>query len=308
MYALRQKPRSHGGLRLALFFCCAAPALAQANQDLPAFAQAGFDLPPITTPASGEHHPGQIIWHDLETTDLARAEAFYKALFGWQIREYRTTANLYVVAVDAGRPIAGMLQRSVHEDEEKPSRWIPLLSAGDVDAAVSLARRYAGHVLADPQDQPERGRQALISDPDGLTLALENSSSGDPGEGEAATGAWTWDSLFARDPAANAVFFQQALGYRILGVPAQPGFERILLGTGDRARFSINPLPNASWPQVGAWVGFLRSADVADTVARALTLGGRVIVESQADSQGALTAILADPTGALFGVMQTPRR
>jgi predicted enzyme related to lactoylglutathione lyase len=301
MYALRLAPRSHRRRLLTLLLCCAAPACAA-----PALAHSGFELPPITTPASGEHHVGQVIWHDLETTDLPRAEAFYKALFGWQMREYRTAANLYVVAVNAGRPVAGMLRRAVHEDEEKPSLWLPFISVGDVDAAVSLAHRHAGLVVADPQDRPERGRQALIRDPDGLALALEHSSSGDPGEGEASAGDWTWTSLFARDPAAAAVFFQQALGYRIQGAPSSSGFERILLNSGDRARLSINPLPSPSWPQAGAWVGFLRVADLADAVARAQSLGGRVIVTAQPDSQGAQTAILADPTGALFGVMQQP--
>jgi len=294
MHALHRTPRSNRWLLTILSFCCAAPALSQS----------GFDLPPITAPASGEHHAGQVIWHDLETTDLRGAEAFYQALFGWEMREYRTDANLYVVAVNAGRPVAGMLRRAVHEGEERPSRWLPFISVGDVDTAVSLARRHAALILADPQDRPERGRQALIRDPDGLALALENSSSGDPADAVASAGDWAWTSLFARDPAAAAVFFQQALGYQIQAVPASPGFERILLSSGDRPRLSINPLPNPSWPQVGAWVGFLRVADVADVVARALTLGGRVVVESEADSQGAQTAVLADPSGALFGVLQ----
>jgi predicted enzyme related to lactoylglutathione lyase len=296
MYALRQRPLTQRGPLLLLLLHCTSTALAAAS----------FDLPPITTPASGEHHDGQVIWHDLETTDLARAEAFYKQLFGWQMRTYRAAGNAYVVAINAGQPVAGMLQRVVREGEERPSGWLPFVSVADVDAVVSLARRHAALVLADPQNRAERGRQALIRDPNGLALALENSSSGDPAEGQAPPGDWAANSLFARDPAAAAVFFQQILGYRVLGAAASAGFERIVLGSGARPRISVDPLPDASWPQAGAWVGFLRVPDAAEAVARALALGGRVLVEAHRDSEGAQSAILADPTGASFGVMQPP--
>ena len=296
MYALRQETPTHRGPLLALLLACSATALAAPS----------FDLPPITTPASGEHHDGQVIWHDLETTDLARAEAFYKGLFGWELREYRSGGSTYVVALNTGQPIAGMLQRVVHEGEERRSTWLPFVSVPDVDGAVSLARRHAALVLADPQDRAERGRQALIRDPDGLALALENSSSGDPTEAPAPPGAWAWTSLFARDPAGTAVFFQQTFAYRVLGAPTNAGFERIVLSSGDRPRISIEPLPDPAWPQAGAWVGFVRVPDAADAVVRALALGGRVLVEAHADSEGAQWAVLADPTGALFGVMQQP--
>jgi len=296
MYALRQLSVRQRGPLLALLLGCSTAALAAPS----------FDLPPITTPPSGEHHDGQIIWHDLETTDLARAEAFYKGLFGWELREYRSGAGTYVVAMNAGQPIAGMLQRAVHEGEERPSAWLPFVSVPDVDGAVSLARRHAALVLADPQNRAQRGRQALIRDPDGLALALENSSSGDPTQAPAPPGAWAWTALFARDPAGTAVFFQQTFAYRVLGAPTSAGFERIVLSSGDRPRISIDPLPDPSWPQAGAWVGFVRVPDVADAVARALALGGRVLVEAQANKDGAQTAILADPTGARFGVQQPP--
>jgi len=296
MNALRQGPRRRRGRLLIMLLGCAAEARAQS----------GFDLPPITTPASGAHHVGAFIWRDLETTNLARAEAFYTQLFGWEMREYRSAGGLYVVAMNAGQPIAGMLQRSVRDGAERPSAWLPFVSVGNVDAAVSLARQHAASVLADPQTRPERGRQALIRDPDGLALALENSSSGDPDDAQVPAGAWLWSSLFARDPAAAAVFFQQTFGYRVLGTPASPGFASIVLSSGDRARFSINPRPDAAWPQAGAWVGFVRVAATADAVARALTLGGRLLIAPQPDNQGARWAVLADPTGALFGVMQPP--
>src|SRR5271165_340498 len=38
------------------------------------------NLPPISDPASAEHHPGKMIWADLVTPNLAAAEAFYGGL------------------------------------------------------------------------------------------------------------------------------------------------------------------------------------------------------------------------------------
>jgi hypothetical protein len=39
-------------------------------------------LPPLTQPASGEHHVGKVVWTDLVTPDLEGAKRFYGGLFG----------------------------------------------------------------------------------------------------------------------------------------------------------------------------------------------------------------------------------
>jgi predicted enzyme related to lactoylglutathione lyase len=61
---------------------CAALVYAAATAVVHAL-NAAVVLPPLTQPASGEHHVGKVVWADLVTPDLDTAKRFYGALFGW---------------------------------------------------------------------------------------------------------------------------------------------------------------------------------------------------------------------------------
>jgi len=116
---------------------------------------------------------------------------------------------------------------------------------------------------------------------------------------------WGSPSLLARDPGRDAVFYQELFGYSILGEPTVRDFDRIRLSIGAHERATVRRLPggaNAPQPQ---WISFVRVASTADTIRQALKLGGRTVLDSARDGDGAVTAILSDPTGAAFGVAQS---
>ena len=46
-----------------------------------------LELTPVADPATHEHIPGKMVWHDLFTQDAEKATAFYGQLFGWQFRQ-----------------------------------------------------------------------------------------------------------------------------------------------------------------------------------------------------------------------------
>jgi hypothetical protein len=71
---------------------------------IPAFA-APFQLPPIVDPATQEHHPGKVIFVELVTPDLAAAEHFYGALFGWTFSDIQAGSTKYAEAFLDGRPM-----------------------------------------------------------------------------------------------------------------------------------------------------------------------------------------------------------
>jgi hypothetical protein len=52
------------------------------------------------------------------------------------------------------------------------------------------------------------------------------------------------------------------------------------------------------------WLNFVRVTDAADAAKKAVALGGRVLVEPRIDRHGGHLALLADPNGAPFGVME----
>jgi len=265
-----------------------------------------FDFPAITNPASTQHLVGKVIWLDLQTTNLKRAKEFYGALFGWDFRDYHAVGMDYAVAMNGGRPVAGFLQRVNREGEEQRSAWLPFIAVRDVDATLRNALLHHAQVRSDPENLPLRGRQALLTDPEGAVFAIEASSSGDPSDALPTPGNWFRTTLFARDPGDSGVFYQQLFGYHLVGLPTGAGFERVRLSSGGHPRISVNALPTDVPALQTQWVNFVLVVNAADATAQALKLGGSVLVKAQRDVQGVATVILADPTGAPFGIIELP--
>jgi len=111
------------------------------------------------------------------------------------------------VALVDDHPVAGLVRRSIVNDAERRSAWLPFFSVLDVDQTVQLALKADAHVRSAPEDLPLRGRQARMTDPESAVFALENSSSGDPRmtptESHRDVGS---PALLARDPAHEASF------------------------------------------------------------------------------------------------------
>jgi len=277
---------------LGVLLICAAPAAAQTSA-----------LPPLVEPASTEHHTGKMIWADLATPDLARAKVFYSALFGWTYRDVRLHKTDYAVALLGGRPVAGLFQRPLPSGDRRPA-WLTFIAVGDVDAARRTAVEHGAKVVHEPRTFAQRGRQATFTDPEGAAFAVLASSSGDPGDFLAAPGEWIWTSLLAGDPSAEAAFYQTLFGYDVFDLPTDDGLEHEILSTDDYARASVNHFPKDSSRRRSHWIGYVRVPNAADAAARAIALGGRVLVEPHVDRHGGRLALVADPAGALVGLME----
>lgn len=265
---------------------------------------APFDLPPLNKPASTEHHVGKVIWVDLATPDLASAKKFYSGLFGWTFRDIHTGKTDYSVASLGDRPVAGLVHRLVPPAEPKRPAWLAFISVRDVDAAQRTALERGAKVISGPKTYPHRGRQAVLADPEGAVFAILASGSGDPPDFLVAPGEWIWSSLLARKPDTEAAFYQAVFGYEVFDVPSEDDLEHDILSSDDFARASVNPLPGDSPRRHPHWLNFVRVVDAVDAAAKAVALGGRVLVEPHADRHGGKVAVVADPAGARFGLME----
>lgn len=287
----RALPRRVCALLLASSFAASAMA-------------APFELPPLVAPASTEHHVGKVVWVELVTPNLAATERFYAGLFGWTYREIHAGRSDYAVALLDGRPIGGLLQKVAPKDERRQPAWLSFIAVSDVDATKRTAVEHGAKVVFEPKTYPQRGRQAVLTDPDGASFALLASSSGDPPDFLASPGEWIWSSLHVRDPAAEADFYKSLFGYDVFDVPSGDGLKHAILSSDDYARASVNAFSDNSSQRHPHWLNFVRVVDAAGTAAKAVALGGRVLVEPHVDRHGGNVAVIADPTGAPVGLME----
>jgi predicted enzyme related to lactoylglutathione lyase len=265
---------------------------------------APFELPPLVTPASTEHHVGKVVWVELVTPDLAATERFYGGLFGWTFREIHSGSTDYSVALLDGRPIGGLFHKAVPKDKRRQPAWLTFIAVSDVDAAKRTAVEHGAKVVFEPKTYAQRGRQVVLTDPEGASFALLASSSGDPPDFLASPGEWIWSSVHVRDPAAEATFYKALFGYDVFDVPSNDGLKHAILSSEDYARASLNAFPDNSSQRHPHWLNFVRVTDAARAAAMAVSLGGRVLVEPHVDRHGGNVAIIADPTGAPFGLME----
>jgi uncharacterized protein len=265
---------------------------------------ADFELPALNSPPSAEHHPGKMVWADLITPDLAAAEKFYGGLFGWTFQRIRAGDVNYAVAMLNGRPIGGIVEKAIPAGQHQQSAWLTFLATNNVDDTKRLAVSHGAKVLRDIKNYPMRGRQCVLSDPEGAVFALLTSSSGDSPEYLPDIGDWIWTSLHAKDAGMEAAFYQSLLGYDVFDQPSDDGLEHLILSTDDYARASANDLERGSARRRSHWLNFVRVSNAAETAAKLVAMGGRVLVEPRVDRAGGMLAVVADPAGAPFGLME----
>lgn len=264
-----------------------------------AFAATPFELPPIGAAVSPEHHPGKVVWADLVTPDLPGAERFYAGMFSWTFREIRPD---YAVAMLAGRPIGGILQRPIAATEKRQSAWLTFIAVPDLKAADKIAIANGARSLAPAKTYERRGTQAVFADPQGAVFAMLASSTGDSPDYLAVPGEWIWSSLLTSNPARSADFYKAVFGYEVYDLPSDDDAQHVILAGDDYARAGIHTLPAGH--RHSHWLNFVRVIDAQQATAQAIGLGARVLVEPYVDRHGGHIAVIADPYGAPVGLME----
>jgi len=265
---------------------------------------APLQLPAIVEPASQEHHVGKVIVVELVTPDLAATKQFYAGLFGWTFRDIQAGGTEYAEASLDGRPVAGLIHRDVPAGEHRQPAWLSFFAVGDVDAAEKVALQNGAKVLFEPHSIPDRGWEAVFADPQGAVFAVLASSSGDPPDFLAEPGEWIWSSLITSDPDTDAAFYQTLFDYDVFELPSDEGAQHLLLASHNYARASVNTLPAKTPNARPYWLNYVRVEDAVKMTAKVVALGGRVLVEPRVDRHGGKVAVVADPLGAPFGLLE----
>lgn len=260
-------------------------------------------MPPLVKPASQEHHVGKVIFAELVTPDIVAAERFYGQLFGWKFLDEQHGKHVYAHAFMNNRPIAALVQKPLPLNEDKQSAWLSFLSTTDVDATEKNAVEHGAKVLHEAHALPDRGREAVLADPQGAVFVVLASSSGDPDDVIAEPGEWIWSSLITSDPENGAAFYQSLFDYEVFEQSADEHSQHLLLASGNFARASVNSLPQQG-SHHSHWLNFVRVKDTVAAAQKATSLGGRVLVEPRTDRHGGKIAVVTDPAGAPFGLME----
>jgi uncharacterized protein len=263
---------------------------------------------------------GVTSWIDVEADDVADAQRFYGALFGWTFSQVTPPdiPVVYVIAQLDGQDVAGIGGPATPTGTAS-ARWNTYVAVDDIEATLSSVEQSGGR-LVDPVEQAgEGGWNATVADPHGVDIRLWQAARRLGAQVTNTPGAWNFSDLHAADPEASQRFYEQVFGW----VFADMGFATMIQvpGYGDHLAATVDPgiherqasAPPGFADVIGAlvvgpaaeparWQVTFTVADRDDSVATAERLGATVL--ASADDLWTKNARLRDPQGAELTVSQ----
>lgn len=240
-------------------------------------------------------------WIDLATTDAEAARGFYSKLFGWDLEIAEDPQyGGYATAKLGDQSVAGIGPKQ--EGDQSPAAWSIYIGTEDVDELAKKVQASGGTVIAPPFDVGDQGRMAVFTDPSGAFIsswqatAMSQFVAGIPG-------AFGWAELNARGLEPAITFYETVFGWTHSEQPFGEGEVYTQLEHDDvpiAGALEMNPQIPAETPSY--WLIYFNADDVDARFQKAIELGGREMVAPQ-DMPGGRFAIVSDPQGAAFGIL-----
>ena len=241
-------------------------------------------------------------WVDLQTSDQDDAKRFYGGLFGWTYDDQPMPQGpVYSMAQIDGDNVAAIAPQSPEMAAAgAPPTWNTYIAVDSVDDAVAKVEAAGGQVAMPAFDVMDAGRMAFVLDPGGAAVGLWQAGRHIGATRVNEPNAVVWNELITADPAGSAGFYQQVAGITTSVME---------MGDDKYTMFEVSgqPVGGTTPPQMPGvpnhWHVYFSVADADATAAKAAELGGSVLV-APFDTPVGRMAVLSDPQGAAFSVMQ----
>jgi uncharacterized protein len=114
---------------------------------------------------------------------------------------------------------------------------------------------------------------------------------------------FVWHDLSTKDAAASKSFYGEVFNWKFEASANDP-YAHIM--AGDQMIGGIRQM-DANEPQPPSWLGYVVVDDVAATVSRIATAGGKIYMPAKTLDNVGTFAVTADPTGAVFAPWKSAR-
>lgn len=244
--------------------------------------------------------PIRPVWIDISSPDVALTHAFYRRLFGWEIEVADDPQyGGYAIARVGGRDVAGI---GPARSAQQPVFWSVYLGTPDAVRFAADAAAAGATVVMPPFPVGDAGTMGVLRDPSGAFIGLWQTETM---VGFTATGPGSvcWLELSARGVDAAIAFYEGLCGWTHGANPLPDGrIYHPLMADGTAFGAAVELHAGAPPHMPSYWMPYFDVADTAASFALALEAGGRELLSPVPFAHGSL-AIVADPHGAVFGLM-----
>jgi len=245
---------------------------------------------------------GEPTWIDLATPDMAGAKQFYQQIFGWDYFDTGADFGNYNMAMLRELNVAG-IGPIWPPDAQTPSAWTIYFASDDAAADTTRVKELGGTVLVEAMTISDSGAMAVCVDPTGAVFGLwqANNHIGSAINNE--HGSMAWCEVNTRDAAAAREFYAKLLNVTTHSM--EGGIEYYTLNRGEDMLAGILQM-DANWEGIPPhWMGYFAVTNTDETINQATAAGGKLMVPAFDVPYGRM-AVLSDPLGATFSIIQPP--
>jgi predicted enzyme related to lactoylglutathione lyase len=265
--------------------------------------------------------PGVPCWIDTSQPKPEAAVDFYSGLFGWEFEDVMPPGSegKYFIGRLHGGDVAAL--GSIPEAPPPLAMWNTYVWVESADETASAVRDAGGGVPVEPFDVMDAGRMAVFTDPEGAVFCVWQAKQHRGARVVNEHGSLNFNGLATRDIEAAKSFYGSVFGWTTLALGGGaemwtlPGYGDYLeqdnpdlrkqMAEADAPQgfedvvASIDPIPDDQPDTPAHWSVTFAVDDADATAARAIELGGKVIVPPF-DAPWVRTTIISDPQGATF--------
>ncbi|MSP12231.1 MAG: VOC family protein [Chloroflexi bacterium] len=245
---------------------------------------------------------GTPTWTDLMTPDVEAARTFYQAVFGWEYDIGGPEFGGYTTARLGKRTTAGLMGNQPGAPP-MPAAWGLYFATNHVETEVARAVELGAKVLSPAMVVGEFGGMAICEDPTGAAFGFWQAGQHIGSQVTDEPGATTWCELYTSNAKQARDFYMTLLG--ATADPMAGGMEYYVLKHGEEMLAGIMQIDPAWGNMHTQWVSYFSVANADETAAVVTKHGGKQMGPID-DSPFGRIAALADPSGAIFKIVQPP--
>jgi uncharacterized protein len=245
------------------------------------------------------HEPGSFSWAELATSDADAAKRFYTTLFGWTFSDSPAGPDMVYTMLKKRDKSVGALFKMGPQQAGMPPHWTTYVTVASADESAKKAASLGGKVLAGAFDVMDVGRMATIQDREGAALCLWEPKKHIGAEVVNEPGAMCWCELDTTDTDSAGKFYTGLFGWGTKVGGDYTEFQRAGTSIGGMMK-----IPK-EWGSVPPnWLIYFAVENCDATAKKAGDLGGKPIVPPTTIENVGRFAVLADPQGAVFAIIQ----
>ncbi|MBI2522719.1 MAG: VOC family protein [Bdellovibrio sp.] len=240
-------------------------------------------------------------WENLATFDIEVAKKFYQCLFDWEVTSIPTGEyGSHCFFSANGSDVCSVSEIKNIHNHQPYSQWVPYISVPSIKECSDKSRRAGGRVIGPISPVADGGQTAVLTDPTDATFAIwhptrmiETSAS--------TAGMPCFHELLTSNMDIAGMFYANVFDWS----PRAENFGDITYILFDAAGTTVASMMGVPGKDVHPrWVTYWRVQDCDKSIKKALELGGNIAKTVDIIKRRGRYAVLTDPLGAVFGIMQ----